>query len=88
LKKAVAHLDDAFRYIEATQNRRMRFACILPWYLGMRTLALIKKTPPFETGVRVKVTRREVRATLVFAPLAACSNAVLKKSRDRLAASF
>ncbi len=86
-QQALAHLDDAFRYIQAARNRRMRFACILPWQLGLRTLALLKKTPSLETATRVKVTRREVRAILLLAPLAACSDYFLTQTRRRLGLS-
>ena len=84
LAQAGAHMDDAFRYIEAVGNRRVRFACVLPWYLGMRTLALMRAKPPLETPGRVKVTRREVRALLLFAPLAACSDTALRAVRRHL----
>jgi farnesyl-diphosphate farnesyltransferase len=84
LKIAAAHFDDAFRYIESLRNRRVRLACILPWFIGVRTLALLTKNFPLTTDGRVKVSRREVRALLLFAPLAAMSNTVLRLVRARL----
>lgn len=85
LKKAVTHLDDGFRYIEALSNRRLRFACILPWFIGMRTLILLARKFPLATGERVKVPRAEVRALLLLAPLAASSNALLRLTHGKLA---
>ena len=76
---AVRHFDDAVHYIEAIRSRRLRLACFLPWYLGLRTLGLLAQTPSLETTQRVKVGRREVRAALMLGPLAVCSNFVLRK---------
>lgn len=84
LKKAVEHLEDAFRYIEALSNWRVRIACIFPWFIGMRTLILLSQKFPLTTSERVKVTRREVRALLLLVPFAASSNAVLRLVRGRL----
>ncbi len=68
MKKATGHLDDAFKYIEVLSNRRVRLACILPWHIGMRTLALLAQNYPLTTKERVKVTRAEVRK-IMFSPL-------------------
>jgi farnesyl-diphosphate farnesyltransferase len=84
LKKAAAHLDGAFHYIESLRNRRVRLACILPWFIGVRTLALLMQKYPLTTDERVKVSRREVRTLLLFAPLAAMSNTVLRLVHARL----
>ena len=84
LKKAAAHLDDAFRYTESLTDRRVRLACILPWFIGVRTLVLLSKKFPLMTEKRVKVSRTEVRALLLLAPLAAASNMVLRLVRARL----
>lgn len=76
---AVRHFDDAERYIEAVRPLRLRLACFLPWYLGLRTLGLLARTPSLETSQRVKVGRREVRAALALGPFAVCSNFGLQK---------
>jgi farnesyl-diphosphate farnesyltransferase len=79
---AVRHLGDAACYIMAIRPMRLRFACFLPWYLGLRTLALLEETPSLETKMKVKVGRNEVRAALVFGPLAVCSNSILQRLHD------
>ncbi len=79
LKKAAEHLDEAFKYIEALSNRRVRLACILPWHIGMRTLELLTENYPLTTTERVKVTRAEVRKIMFFGPFAAVSNKVLRR---------
>ena len=79
LGRAREHLNDALRYIRAVRSWRVRFACFLPWALGMKTLALLEKTPPLETAARVKVSRKEVRRLLVWGVAAALSNRVLEK---------
>lgn len=85
LGKAEAHLDSACDYIAAISSWRLRFACILPWFIGMRTLALLRKSPPLETERRIKVSRGEVRvAMIVFAPIAAASNHFLRRLQKRL----
>ncbi|MEI8340835.1 MAG: phytoene/squalene synthase family protein [Verrucomicrobiota bacterium] len=88
LAQAVTHLDAAYRYIRAISNWRLRYACILPWHLGMRTLILLREKPPLENGDRVKVSRGEVRGVLVKALFWAVSNILLRTERDRLSRSF
>jgi farnesyl-diphosphate farnesyltransferase len=84
LDKAGAHLDDAFRYIEAVVPRRLRYACILPWHLGLRTVALLRERSPIETAERIKVSRKEVRSTMRRATFWALSNAMLRGAHRRL----
>jgi farnesyl-diphosphate farnesyltransferase len=84
LAQAVNHLDAAYRYIRATSNWRLRYACILPWVLGLRTLILLRENPPLENSGRVKVSRSEVRRVLVKALSWAGSNFLLRIGRDRL----
>jgi len=88
LKKAAAHLEDAFQYIEAISNRRVRIACILPWFIGMRTLILLKQNFPLTTDKRVKITRAEVRRLLFLAPVAAFSDKFLRRMRAGLNRAF
>lgn len=83
LERGRALLGDAFRYIEATRPARLRFACTLPWHLGLQTLSLLRRTPPWESVARVKVSRRQVRATMLLALPAACSNAALRRLAAR-----
>jgi len=68
---AKGHFREALVYLEAIRPWRLRFACFLPWAIGLRTLALLEKHPPLETGHRVKVGRAEVRR-LMLAGVRAC----------------
>jgi len=61
LQRAHEEMDAGRRYIEAIRPWRVRLACFLPWAIGVRTLRLLEKNPPFETGQRVKIPRSEVR---------------------------
>lgn len=88
LRRAAELLDGGFRYIEATRSWRLRLGCFLPWHLGVRTLVLLCQTPQDAAGGRVKVSRREVRATLLLGCAAAGSNAVLRRARARLDAQL
>lgn len=60
LELANRHLDDGRRYIEAVRPWRLRYAGILPWALGVKTLALLKVRSPLANAQRIKVPRREV----------------------------
>jgi farnesyl-diphosphate farnesyltransferase len=78
------HLDHAQVYIEALKAGRPRYACVLPWYLGVRTLALLRQTPPLESKERIKVSRSDVRKTMVRALPAAWSDGALRKLADEM----
>lgn len=78
---AATRLDDGRRYIEALKHRRVRVGCFLPWYLGIRTIALMRRTPPLETSAKVKVPRSTVRRALAWALPVAFSNSALRALR-------
>jgi farnesyl-diphosphate farnesyltransferase len=84
LRKAIAHLDGGFQYIEALLHWRVRFACILPWAIALRTLALLSQKFPLTTSERVKISRPEVRSLMFQAILGASSNKLLHLMRSRL----
>ena len=84
LTQAETHLDSAYRYIRALSNWRLRYACILPWVLGVQTLILLREKPPLENPGRIKVSRNEVRWALWKAGFWASSNFLLQRERDRL----
>ena len=88
LALAVKHLDDAYRYIHAISHWRLRYACILPWILGVRTLVLVRENPPLENAERIKVSRGEVRMILVKALFWAASNFGLRLVRDKMARAY
>ncbi len=77
-ERAGAQLDHGFEYIAALRSARLRIACFLPWYLGLRTLRLLAKPAALETGEKVKVSRTTVRLALVYAIAAAFSDRALE----------
>lgn len=85
IARAEQHLADAQTYIQALRSGRLRLACLLPWAIGVRTLALLRRNPPLETAIRVKVSRAEVRAILRRALFHALSRRNLAAWRDDLA---
>jgi farnesyl-diphosphate farnesyltransferase len=82
---AEQRLADARVYIEALRNRRLRFACLVPWAIGIRTLALLRANPPLETARRIKVPRSEVRRILLRAAASAFFKNPLESWRQQLA---
>ena len=78
LGKADAWIADGGRYIHAINPFRVRYACILPWRIGVQTLARLRQTPPLENAARIKVPRSEVRILMLKAIPAAFSNAGLR----------
>ena len=75
--RAAAYLDDGFRYISALRSPRLRAGCFLPWYLGVKTLALLEATSSLASAEKIKVPRATVRRALALAVPVAFSNAVL-----------
>lgn len=78
-QEALACHGEARRYIEEIRPWRIRFACLLPWALGMRTLKLIGERSPLDHGERVKVGRTEVGRIMRRAVWAAASNGAVRK---------
>jgi len=81
LARAEELLDDGRRYIRALRPARLRIGCFLPWYLGRKTLTLLRHESPLEARERLKVPRRTVRSALAISLLVAWSNAPLASSR-------
>ncbi len=79
LLRARGHLADGRRYLEAVRPWRLRFACFLPWAIGVRTIALLEAHPPLETAGRLKVPRREIRRLLAWGIVAASGNGFLAR---------
>lgn len=78
-RQALQHHEDARQYIEAIRPWRIRFACLLPWALGVRTLNLIAERSPLEERERVKVGRKEVGRIMRRAVWGAVSNGVVRR---------
>jgi hypothetical protein len=56
----------------------VRFACLLPWALGVRTLKLMGERSPLERRERVKVGRKEVARMMRRAVWGAVSNGAVR----------
>lgn len=83
-ERAEGHLADGLRYIEAIRPWRLRLACFLPWALGVRTLQLLRATPPLEVAGRVKVPRSEVRRLFCWGIWAAMAHRNLRQAVKRV----
>jgi farnesyl-diphosphate farnesyltransferase len=82
--RAEEYLGDALRYIEAVNPWRIRYACILPWSLGVKTLRRIERTASIFDAPRIKVPRDEVRRLMFTALPSAFSNGALRRLRDSM----
>ena len=77
-QKALGRQEEGRRYIEGIRPWRVRFACLLPWALGVRTLKLMGERSPLEARERVKVGRKEVARMMRRAVWAAVSNGAVR----------
>ena len=75
--KAAEYLEDGHRYILALRSPRLRAACFLPWYLGIKTLRLMRKRSPLGIKEKLKVPRSTVRFALALAGPVAFSDRAL-----------
>jgi farnesyl-diphosphate farnesyltransferase len=76
-EKAAEYLQDGHRYILALRSPKLRAACFLPWYLGIKTLRLMRKRSPLGSKEKVKVSRTTVRFALALAGPVAFSDRAL-----------
>lgn len=75
--RALEHLESAQAYIEGLRPGRVRYACILPWHLGVLTLKKLR-VAPWKRSERIKVMRAEVRRSCWLAIGAAFSSRALR----------
>jgi farnesyl-diphosphate farnesyltransferase len=75
--KAAEYLEDGRRYILALRSPKLRAACFLPWYLGIKTLRLMRKRSPLGADEKIKVSRSTVRFALALAGAVAFSDRAL-----------
>ncbi len=64
-QRASGYLEEAWKYVIAVRPRRVRFACAVPIFIGVRTLHLLADAPGYRAGI--KVSRKEVRRLMVWA---------------------
>ena len=72
-ERAVAQLSHGYEYIAALTSARLRAACFLPWYLGLRTLKLLGEPGALEKPEKIKVSRSTVKLAFVYALASAFS---------------
>ncbi|MEP6668753.1 MAG: squalene/phytoene synthase family protein [Chthoniobacter sp.] len=82
-ERAIAQLDAGYEYIASLRSARLRAACFLPWYLGLRTLRLLGKPGTLDRTDKVKVSRLTVRFAFVYALASAFSERALAWSYRR-----
>lgn len=83
-EKAVVQLAHGHDYMLALRSPRLRAACFLPWYLGLRTLRLLGEPGALERTEKIKVSRTTVRFALAQATAAAFSTRALEWSYQRV----
>ena len=76
-EKAVIQLAHGHDYLLALRSPRLRAACFLPWYLGMRTLRMLGEPGALERAEKIKVSRTTVRFALAQAIASAFSERAL-----------
>jgi farnesyl-diphosphate farnesyltransferase len=64
-RRASGYLEEAWKYVIAVRPWRVRFACAVPVFIGVRTLTLLGDTPENRAGI--KVSRSEVRRLMFCA---------------------
>jgi farnesyl-diphosphate farnesyltransferase len=83
LERAVQQLDAGYEYISTLRSARLRMACFLPWYIGLRTLRLLANPGTLENACKVKVSRTTVRFAFMYALASAFSPKALAWSYQR-----
>ena len=76
-ERAVALLDDGWRYVGAIKDWPLRYACALPILIGLETLGLVAEQNPLEQPGPVKLPRSKTVATLFKAKLGRLAQAWL-----------
>ena len=82
-ERAEAQLEAGYEYISTLRSARLRAACFLPWYIGLRTLRLLGKPGTLERTDKVKVSRTTVRFAFIYALASAFSERALDWSHRR-----
>jgi len=83
LERATQQLDAGYDYIFTLRSARLRMACFLPWYIGLRTLRLLAKPGTLTKPGKVKVSRMTVRFAFLYALASAFSPKALAWSYKR-----
>ena len=82
-ERAVALLDDGWRYVCAIKDWPLRYACALPILIGLETLGLVAAQNPLEQAGPVKLPRSKTMTTLLTAKLGRLAQAWLNGMYSR-----
>jgi farnesyl-diphosphate farnesyltransferase len=64
-QRALGYLEAAWKYVTAVRPPRIRFACAVPLFIGVRTLLLLGDEPEIRPGI--KVSRKAVWRLMAWA---------------------
>jgi farnesyl-diphosphate farnesyltransferase len=86
LDTTVGHLDAGWQYTMAIPGRlwRLRLACTWPIWIGLGTVALLRRGNPLDPAVRIMVPQRDVNRMLIRSVLSCRSDAALQRHYARL----
>lgn len=88
LDHALGHYRAAWRYTMAIPRScvRVRLACVIPIWIGLETLALLRRAPnPLDPSQRIRITRGRVKRIVIAGALRVWSNDWLDDHHQRLA---
>lgn len=81
-QKALSYLEGGWQYVNAVRPPRVRFACAVPLFIGVRTLELLGREPELRPGL--KVSRSEVKSLMCWAAALAWLPALEGYIRQRI----
>ena len=89
LDAALAHLDAGWQYTMRIprSQRRLRLACVWPIWIGLMTIARLRRENPIDPARRIKISRGEVYGVMGRSFLASRSDAALDRSYRALRAA-
>jgi farnesyl-diphosphate farnesyltransferase len=64
-QRALSYLEAAWKYVTSVRPPRVRFACAVPLFIGVRTLVLLGEQPEIRPGI--KVSRPAVQQLMAWA---------------------
>ena len=88
LDTAVEHSDAGWQYTMQIPSSlwRLRLACIWPIWIGLKTIARLRRANPLDPSRRIKVSRMEVYGLMLESFLLRLNDAALDKVYRRLRA--
>ncbi len=86
LDATVEHLDAGWQYTMAIPSKlwRLRLACTWPIWIGLGTVALLRRGNPLDPTVRIMVPQRDVNRMLIRSVLTCRSDRALQRRYEQL----